>query len=179
MFTLDQTVLTIIDVQGKLAQLMHAREALFLNLQRLVTGAQVLKLPILWTEQNPAKMGPTIPELGALLSGITPINKMAFGCGGEPAFMRALEATGRRQVLLAGIECHVCVFQTAAQLVERQYAVQVVADAVSSRSEANYHIGLERLQRAGAEVTCVESALFELMQTADHPAFRQVLQAVK
>jgi nicotinamidase-related amidase len=104
---------------------------------------------------------------------------MAFGCGGEPAFMRALEATNRRQVLLAGIECHVCVLQTALQLVERKYAVQVLADAVSSRSEVNYNLGLERIRRSGADVTCVESALFELMQTAEHPAFREVLQAVK
>jgi nicotinamidase-related amidase len=179
MLTPEQTVLVIVDVQGKLAQLMFNRDALFDNLRRMAEGARALNLPVLWTEQNPRGMGPTIAELSPLIGGDGAIPKMAFGCCGEPAFMTRLEETGRRQVLLAGIETHVCMFQTAAQLTERGYAVHVAGDAVSSRSEANYRIGLERMRRAGAEITSVESALFEIMGTADHPAFRDVLKIVR
>ncbi len=179
MLRIDQTVLVVVDVQGKLAQLMFERDRLFEQLQRLARGAQALQLPVLLTEQNPARMGGTIEELRALLPGVTAIPKMSFGCGGEPTFMQQLEALRRRQVLLVGIETHVCVFQTAAQLVEKLIEVQVVADAVSSRTETNYRLGLERIRAAGATLTSVESALFELMGTADHPAFRTVLGIVK
>lgn len=179
MLQLDQTVLVIVDVQGKLAQLMHARERLVENLGRLMRGAQALAVPLLVTEQNPTRMGPTIPELGSLLGDLHPIAKMSFGCAEEPAFMQALESLGRRHVLVAGIETHVCVFQTAAQLQPRGFGVQVVADAVSSRTESNYRFGLERIRNAGVPLTTVESALFELLGTADHPAFRTVLGLVK
>ena len=104
MLNLDNAVLAIVDVQGKLAQLMTDKENLFANLQRMVKGAKVLGVPILWAEQNPAGLGPTIPEVATLLDGVTePFSKMSFSCMGSPDFVAALEATGRRQVLLTGI----------------------------------------------------------------------------
>jgi nicotinamidase-related amidase len=93
--------------------------------------------------------------------------------------MQALEGTARQQVLLAGIETHVCVYQTAAQLVQAGYAVEVAADAVSSRTALNREIGFEKIRAAGAALTCVETALFELLGTAEHPAFRDILKIVK
>ena len=179
MFTIDNTAFVLIDVQGKLATLMHEKDALFDNLVRLTRGILALKIPILWTEQIPEKLGPTIPELTALLSGVEPLPKSSFSCCGDPAFNDRLKALDRGQVLLAGIESHVCVYQTAAHLRERGYEVQVAADAVSSRTRSNRRIGLERMRAAGAELTSVESALFELMQDAKHPAFREVVAAVK
>ena len=179
MLEVNQTVLMVIDVQGKLAQRMYDRAQLFAAQQRLIRGAQVLGVPILWVEQNPSRMGKTIPELAALLAGQAPISKLSFGCCGEPAFMRRLEALGRRQVLLAGIETHVCVYQTAAALAGLGYEVQAVADAVSSRTLANRQIGLTRMRAAGAGVTSVETALFELLGTAAHPAFKDLLKIVK
>ncbi|MCE9615807.1 MAG: hydrolase [Lentisphaerae bacterium] len=179
MLLIDQAVLVIVDVQGRLAQMMYARDRLFDNLQRLVKGAQALAVPILLTEQNPTRMGETIPELRALLKDVPAIAKLSFGCAGDPAFLSQLDATGRQQVLLAGIESHVCMYQTVAQLVGKSFQVQVVADAVSSRTEDNYRLGLERMRTAGASLTSVESALFELMQTAAHPAFKTVLGIVK
>lgn len=175
----NDTVFILIDVQGKLAQLMYEKEELFDTLQRLVKGMQALDIPILWTEQIPAKMGPTIPELSDLLANQKPIPKSCFSCAGENTLMDALTALGRRHVVLAGIETHVCVYQTTRDLVERDYEVDVVADAVSSRTRQNRAIGLERCKMEGANLTNLEMILFELMETADHPAFRDILRLIK
>lgn len=179
MFTIDRSVLVLIDVQGKLAELMVRRDDLYRHLDRLIRGAQALQIPILWTEQNPTRMGPTVEPLRTLLHAIAPIPKMSFSCAGEPVFAKALAALNRNQIILAGIETHVCVFQTAADLVRNGNSVVVPADAVSSRSEDNYRVGLERIRTAGATIASVESILFELMRTADHPAFRTILALVK
>jgi nicotinamidase-related amidase len=179
MLRLDAAVMVLIDVQGKLADAMFERDALLDSLRRLIQGVRTLGVPLLWTEQNPARMGPTVAPLRDLLQGLAPLGKMAFSCCGEASFVTALEATGRRQVLLAGIETHVCVWQTAADLRAVGYAVEVPADAVSSRTAASRLIGLERIRSAGAGVTSVETALFELMGTAEHPAFRDILKIVK
>ena len=179
MLTLDNTAVVLIDVQGKLAQRMDDKETRFDNMVRLIAAAKVLDLPIVWVEQNPEKMGPTIAPLRDLLTDHTPIPKMSFGCVPCPAFMDALQATGRRQVLMAGIETHVCVYQTAAQLVEAGYHAEVAADAISSRTALRREIGFEKIKTCGAAITCVETALFEMLHTAAHPAFRDILRIVK
>jgi nicotinamidase-related amidase len=178
-FSAERAALVVVDVQGKLATLMHERESLYANLRQLAAGAKALGVPILWLEQNPERMGRTIPELQEILKDAQPIPKMTFSGCGEPRFLDALAKTGRRQVILCGIETHVCVFQTAADLIEAGYAVQVVAEAVSSRSEQNRRIGLERIRAAGGTLTSVEMLLFELLGTAAHPAFREVLRLVR
>ena len=179
MLDANNTAFILVDVQGKLAQLMHDRDRLFDNLQRLVRGMQVLDIPILWAEQNPAHMGKTIPELSALFSDAAPITKMAFSCCGEPRFTQALEALGRKQILVAGIETHVCIYQTAADLLGLGYEVEVVGDAVSSRVRANRQIALHEIRACGARITSVEMALFELLRTAEHPKFRDILAIVR
>lgn len=179
MLSIDRTVLVIVDVQGKLAQLMHEKESLFANLRRVIRGAQILGVPILWCEQNPAGLGPTVPEVANLLAGQQPIAKLNFSCGGSDQFRQALQATGRTQVLLAGIEAHVCVYLTAADLVAAGCEVQVIADAVSSRSPANKQIGLARIQALPAGITCTETALFELLRVAEGPKFKEIIQLLK
>ncbi len=179
MLTIQDASLLIVDVQGKLARLMHAKEALFENLQKLIKGVQVLNVPILCVEQNPAGLGPTIPEIADLLSDVTPISKMSFNSCRNAQFVAALEALNRRQVLIAGIETHICVYQTAASLLDMGYEVQVVADAVSSRNPSNQTIGLERMRDAGATLTSVETALFELLEVAEGDAFKAILDIVK
>lgn len=180
MLTLNNTALVVIDVQGKLAQLMAQKEILFENLQKLIKGVQVLELPIIWNEQLPEKLGPTTPEIAHLLAQTTqPIAKSSFSCCGNPPFMGALKATGRKQVLLAGIESHVCVYQTCRDLLDLGYEVQVVADAVSSRAPENRQIGLERMKEAGATVTSTEMALFELLRVAEGPKFKEITRIVK
>lgn len=179
MLTTDSALLLIVDVQGKLAQLMSNRETLFANLRRLVKAADVLELPILWAEQNPAGLGPTIEEVAQLLPDAQPISKMTFSCLGSPEFVAALEALGRKQVLLTGIETHICVYNTAADLLARDYEVQVVEDAVGSRIAGNREVGVRRMCAEGAVLTSTEMALFEMLQTAEHPRFRDIQAIVK
>lgn len=105
------TVLLLIDIQGKLAQLMHAKARLFDNLQKLVRGIRVLDIPVLWVEQNPAGLGPTIDEVATLLPDLEPIPKMSFSACGNENFVAALKDAARHQVLVAGIETHICVYQ--------------------------------------------------------------------
>jgi len=175
----DKTILLLIDIQGKLAELMYEKDLLYQSLHRLITGAQALSLPVLWMEQIPEKMGPTIQQVRELLTSEQPISKKSFSCCGEPIFNSKLGASGRKQVLIAGIETHVCVYQTASDLVLAGYETHVVADAVSSRTFANKQIGLDKLKSAGAQVTSVETTLFEMMRTAEHKAFKDILKIVR
>lgn len=178
MLTTEKTLLVIVDIQDKLARVMPEPDALVASASRLIRGANALGVPILFTEQNPAGLGPTVAELRPLLAG-EPIVKRAFSCRGEPAFVQALRASGRRQVLLAGIETHVCVYQTARDLRADGYDVEVVVDAVASRTPANRALGLEKTRAAGAGVTSVETALFELLAVAEGPVFKEILKIVK
>jgi len=178
MLTPKQTALVVVDVQGKLAQLMHGKEDLFEKIKMLIKGAKVLGIPILWVEQNPAGLGPTVEEIAALLPG-KPIAKFSFSCCGEKRFTEELERLDRKQVLLAGIEAHVCIYQTAMDLIALHYEVQVVADATSSRTARNRDIGLQRARDAGAGLTSVELALFELLRVAQGPRFKSILEIVK
>ena len=179
MLKVDDTVLVVIDVQGKLAQLRHNKEELFKNLRTMILGAQILDVPILLTEQYPQGMGTTVPEIAELMEGVKPITKTTISCCREDAFTEAFADLGREQALLVGIETHVCVWQTAYDLLEAEYAVHVVADAVSSRSAENKHIGLENMRDSGAILTCTETALFELLRVAEGPQFKEILTLVK
>lgn len=180
MLKADATVLLVVDVQGKLARLMHGREDLFANLGKLIRGARVLELPIVWAEQNPAGLGPTIPEVsGFMPEDLAPVPKFSFSCCGEPRFLEALEKTGRKQVLICGIEAHICVYQTALELKERGCEVHLVADAVSSRNPLNRDVALMKLGRGGVRLTTVEMALFEMLRVAEGPRFKEIVKIVK
>jgi nicotinamidase-related amidase len=175
----DDTFLVLVDVQVKLAAVMCARDEMVDGCRRAVACMRALGIPVLWTEQTPEKLGPTVPELAEVLAGLAPLGKTTFSCWGEPAFADAVRALKRKRVLLAGIEAHVCVYQTAAELCAAGWHVEVLQDAVSSRTPANRALGLERMRAGGTGVTSVETAVFELMRTAAHPAFREVLKIVK
>jgi nicotinamidase-related amidase len=179
MLTADRTVLVVVDVQGKLAQIMFNRENLFANIGKMIRGIRLLGIPIIWLEQNPRGLGPTAREIADLMPGIEPISKMTFSCCGNPEFMRRLESLGRGQVLLVGIETHVCIYQTAMDLVGMDYEVQVVADAVSSRTEENKTLALTKIRDLGAGLTTTETALFELLKVAKGPKFKEMLRIVK
>ena len=179
MFDIENTVLLIVDIQGKLAHLMDRKAFLFQNVQKLIKGARILGVPILWVEQNPRGLGPTIPEIARLLPDIEPISKMTFSSCRNDGFVQALNALDRKQVLISGIETHICVYQTAADLVEMGYEVHAVADAVSSRTLENREIGLQKMRDAGVGVTSVETALFELLKVAEGDQFREIIKIVK
>jgi len=178
MLQTENTALALVDLQVKLARAIHGIDAITESARKLVAGMRVLGVPILWAEQNPDGLGPTVPEVAEMMPG-EPITKMSFSCCGEPRFVQALEGLGRGSVLLAGIEAHVCVYQTAMHLLDRGLQVQVVADAVGSRTPENREIALQKMRDAGVGITSVEMALFELLGDAGGPAFKEILKIVK
>ncbi|MFT5088093.1 MAG: nicotinamidase-related amidase [Candidatus Latescibacterota bacterium] len=179
MLKTNNTALVLIDIQGKLASLMHDKETLYANLQKLIKGAQALELPILWLEQYPKGLGPTIAEIAELLEGQEPLAKTCFSAYGLDEFRQALRQTQRRQIVLAGIETHICVYQTARDLLDDDFYVEIVADAVSSRTPQNNAIGLEKMLHCGAQITSVEMCLFELLQRAGGAQFKEIAALVK
>ena len=179
MLKVENTALALIDVQGKLAGLMHEKDALFRNLEILIRGAQALELPIFWLEQYPKGLGPTVPEIAQLLGNRKPIEKTCFSAFGSDQFRAQLRDSNRRQLLVAGIETHICVYQTVRHLLDEGFQVEVVGDAASSRTEQSKALGLDKMMRAGAEVTSVEMALFELREEAGTPQFKTIAGLVK
>jgi len=173
------TVLVIIDVQGKLAQIMHDRDTLFKNLHILVSGVKLLNIPIIWMEQVPDKLGSTIPEIKDVLIDQKPIIKDVFSCMKNEEFNNQIKRINPNDIILAGIESHVCVYQTAMDLLEKKYNVHIVADAISSRISENKELGIERMILEGAMQTSVEMLLFEIQGEAKGGRFRQISKLVK
>lgn len=178
MFTVEKACLVIVDVQGKLATIVDESETVIANVSKLVQAMQALEVPILWLEQNPSRLGGTALEIAQHLQGQA-IAKMAFSACQEETFVEAMKASGRSQFIVTGIETHICVYQTARQLKEQGGEVEVVVDAVSSRTKANKEVGLAKMQALGIAPTSTEMILYELLQRADHPQFKTILQLVK
>jgi len=179
---LDRTkaVVLVVDVQSRLAPAMpeDALARVIKYGRALVGAAKELGIPVLATEQYPKGLGETVPELREVLPS-PPLVKMHFSCGADPGFAAALERTGRRQVIIAGMEAHVCVYQTARDLVGMGYEVHVCADAVSSRQELHRQSGLDLCRQAGAVVTNAESAIFDLLHVSGTSEFKRVSALVK
>jgi nicotinamidase-related amidase len=179
MLTVTDSVLLVIDVQDKLFRVMYQKEQLADNLQRLIKGIQVLEVPVLVTEQYPQGLGPTVPEIAGLLTAVKRYPKVNFSCCGDQAFLREFKKLNRKQVLISGIESHVCVYQTAADLIAAGYEVYVVSDAVSSRTEQNKGTGIKMMMQLGAKLTVTEAALFELLKVAKGDKFKAISQIVR
>ena len=158
---------------------MHDSEAMIRQQGILIEACQLLDVPIVWAEQLPDKLGPTVPELAGKLDDHSPCAKASFGCWGDDSLRQTIREAGRDRILLAGIEAHVCVWQTAAALRGENFQVHLIADAVSSRSAFNRDIALRRMEAAGVHLSNVEMVLFELMQDAGHPRFRDVTRLLK
>ena len=174
----ENAVLIFIDVQGKLSELVDGSDALFINLRRLLEGMKALDVPVIVTEQIPEKLGSTRDEFQEFITE-PPITKTSFGGCGEPAFFQTLENTNRKQVILCGIETHVCVYQTALELLEAGYEVSLITDAVSSRDPVNKELALRRMETEGVKLSGTEMLLFELLGNAKAPEFKSILQIVK
>lgn len=175
----EDTIFVLVDVQGKLARIVHESEKMIENVNRLIQGLRMMGIPIVWLEQYPEGLGPTHEEVAKHLEGLEPISKITFDACKNPDFVQAVEKTGRRQVLLAGIETHICVYQTALGLRSLGYEVQAVADAVSSRTIFNKEIGLDRMKSEGIMLTSVEMVLYELMQAGKGAEFKEILKLLK
>lgn len=178
MVKVENSVLLVIDVQGKLAGLMHDSGYLR-RVQGMIKIAQILSIPIIITEQSPEKIGNTIPEISEILPENIPIKKQSFSCCGEPAFMDAFKRVGRSQVIVTGIETHVCVYQTVRDLLMAGRDVYLLVDAVSSRSPQNAAIGIGRAKDDGATLTTLEMIVTELIQSTRHSKFREIMALLK
>lgn len=177
-----QAVLVVIDVQEKMLAAIGTSpvETILDKIRRLIGTAKVLGIPIIHTEQYPKGLGPTDERLkGWLPEGSGPLVKNTCSCWRDDEFKKALRATGREHVILAGLEAHVCVQQTALDLLRVDYAVFLALDAVGSRFAADMNPSVERMRHAGVEVTTTEAIIFDLIERCDHPKFRDILQLVK
>jgi nicotinamidase-related amidase len=175
----ENTVLLLIDFQERLFPVMHDKEKLLRNVLKLTKGIQALEIPVIVTEQYPKGLGPTIPEIKELLPDMKPVEKVCFSCCDEPAFTATLGSLKRQQVLVAGIEAHICVYQTAVALARSGYEVQVVSDCVASRDPENKLAALFKMGAAGISPTTAEMALFEMLKVAKGDKFKAISAIVK
>ena len=174
----SRAALAVIDVQEGFRPAVLDFGSVAESVAVLVRGARILGLPVIVTEQYPKGLGGTVPEVAEHLAGIEPIEKVCFSALDADGFPAAL-ADDRDQVLLCGIEAHVCVNQTAEDLIATGREVHVVRDAVSSRSAENRELGLHKMEHSGAVLTSVETALFELLRGAGTPEFKDIQRLVK
>jgi nicotinamidase-related amidase len=177
--TRNATALVVVDVQQRLVPAMDPAvyRRVLGKLRLLVSAAEILALPAIFTEQYPAGLGTTVPEL--LPQGACVVEKTTFSCCGAPTFVAALEERKIRNILLCGMEAHVCVYQTLLDLRRRGYSVHLAADAISSRNKSDYRIALDNARRAGATVTTTEAALFQILGTSKATEFRAISALIK
>ncbi|WP_182039126.1 hydrolase [Vibrio alginolyticus] len=180
MLSKGNTGLIVVDVQGKLATLMHESDALLENITKLVKGAKALDLPILWLEQNPEKLGPTAEPIREVLESThLPITKYTFDGCKEATFKVAVENAKVDTWLVCGIESHICVYQTAVSLRQSGYRVELVTDCVSSRTAANKALALAKLTANGVVLTGLEMCLYEMVEDCRVPEFKEILALIK
>jgi nicotinamidase-related amidase len=170
----------IIDIQEKLFPHIHNIDKTAGNTRILLEGLKALEIPVLVTQQYTKGLGETIPEIAEILPpGQQRIEKISFSCCDEPAFMKELNKLDKEFVIIAGIETHVCVLQTALDLIENGFVPVVVQDCVSSRKESDYRVAIERMKKEGVVITTYESILFELCRFAGNEVFKQISRLVK
>lgn len=172
------TAILIVDVQARLGAAMEAARYrdLLANAGRFLAAAEPLNVPVIVTEQYPKGLGPTDERLD--LPGVA-FAKTEFSAWQNAAVRAAIQATGRRSIILLGMETHICVFQTARDLVEAGFAVHVMADGVASRTSANRQVGLDLMRAAGCVISSTEAALFDMLKVAGGPAFKQVSRLIR
>lgn len=182
----SSTALLVIDIQDRLATAMARREAVYAKTSLLIEVAAIVGCPVVVTRQYPAGLGDVVEPIAALIADkelegldVLRADKVAFDCFAEESFVDALESLGRRQLLIAGMESHICVTQTALSALERGFDAHVSADACCSREDASHDYAMSRLAHAGAAVTLAESAAYELIGRAGTPEFKALLRVVK
>ena len=175
-----QAVLAVVDIQQVLLPKDAAvAEGYLANAAKMIHAARVIGLPVLVTEQYPERLGGTVDRIAAEIEGLPRMAKTEFGCMANEGFQNALAALGRRQLLLVGMEAHVCVSQTALTALAAGYAVFVAADAVTSTTASEYRFGMDRMARAGVAVLSVQMAIFELLRVSGTPEFKALLPLLK
>lgn len=179
MLDIKKCGLVLIDVQEKLLGVMQNSQQVEKNCGILIQIAKALDIPILWCQQYPKALGLTVAPLAELLYENSPTDKLSFSCCGSAEFTRRFEALNVEAAVLCGIESHVCVFQTAMDILHQGMKVHVIADAISSRIEENRQIGIARMSAAGVVISSTEMFLFELLRSAEHPKFKELAALIK
>lgn len=175
----EGTVLIVIDVQEKIFPHISDKEGILKNIEKLIRFAEIMKIPILLTEQYPKGLGCTIPEVKKLIPQIQPIERMEFGCFGSEKFKESLKKLEVQTLILTGIETHICISQTAIEGVDLGYRLCVVSDAVSSRNLDDKAVGLDRLRESGVTIVSTEMLIYELLKKAGTPEFKETLKLIK
>lgn len=177
----EQTVLIVVDIQEKLLPPIFQKEQLVKNAQLLIRLASILNMPAIVTTQYAKGLGGTVPEVASLLPDVQAIDKQMFSCFGSDVFCSMLKRLpgNRTTVLLCGMESHICVMQTALGALREGYLVHIATDAVSSRTEWNWKMGLERMRAAGAILSTTEMAIYELLRSSGAPEFKEMLKHLK
>jgi nicotinamidase-related amidase len=177
----EQCALIVVDVQEKLLPPIWEKDRLIKNVQLLIRLAGILKMPAIVTTQYAKGLGNTVPQVASMLPESAPLDKMTFSCFGSDVFCSLLKRLPgqRTTVLLCGMETHICVMQTALGALREGYLVHTASDAVSSRAEFNWHVGLDRMRAAGAILSSTEMMIYELLRSSGAPAFRELLPYLK
>ena len=173
--------LSVVDIQEKLLPPIFEKERMVRNSQLLIRLARILDMPVLLSTQYSKGLGPTIPEIASLLPAVAPVEKNEFGCFNNDAYCAHVKSLpgDRNTLLVCGMESHICVTQTVLGAMNNGYIVHVASDAVSSRTEWNWKIGLERMRQGGAVISSTEMMIYELLRTSSGPAFKEMLQYLK
>ena len=175
----SDTIALVIDLQDKLFPHIDNHKSLLTNCRILLAGLEVLRIPVVVTEQYPKGLGSTLKEISTVINGFNPISKISFSCCGEKKFLEAVQNYSKRNIIICGIETHVCVLQTVIDLIERGYHPVIIEDCVSSRKSKDREIALKRMAREGVIITTYESMLFELCEIAGTDQFKQISKLVK
>ncbi len=177
--TRDGSVLLIVDVQERLASKMEERDKVASNIRKLIFSFSTLNLPIVITEHYPKGLGHLIPPLKEAIDRYHPIEKITFSCFGEDSFVEELKRLKAKNLILTGMETHICILQTALDALRRGYKVHLPEDAVSSRRMSDCQVGIEKMRRAGVIVTSTEIVIFELLERAGTPEFKAISRIIK
>jgi len=176
----ERTVIVAVDLQDRLLPAIADRERVVSNTVLILRLAEVLGLPVVLTTQYRKGLGETVAEIRAAAPGIEPLDKTSFGCFQDGAFLERLTALGSRdQLVVTGVESHICVAQTVLGALEKSFQAHVVSDAVGSRTAENREVGLRRMERAGALISSAEMCVYELLGRSDSPAFKKMLPYLK
>ena len=179
LLTKENTGLIVVDAQKNLMPVMGQKERVIDNIVKLLQLSKLFNLPVMITEQYPKWLGTTLPEIIENTPAYDPITKLHFDCCEVGTFNESLDAKGVKNIIVTGVETHICIFQTCVSLLDKGYHVQVPQDAVTSRTEENWRVGLGLIQGAGATVTSTEAVIYQVLKKAGTKEFKQMLKFVK
>ncbi|MFH1402750.1 MAG: hydrolase [Candidatus Altiarchaeota archaeon] len=175
----EDSILVVVDVQEKFEAVIHEWDYMLENIIKIIRGFSAMELPIIVTEQYPRGLGKTVREVSEALGEFSPVEKTCFSCMGEPEFREKLKSFGRKNIILCGIESHVCLLNTTLDAIAEGYNVHFIVDAISSRKAVDHGITVERVNQAGAFLASAEMVLFQLLKDAKSDEFKKVSRIVR